>query len=85
LKQDLVSALRVATIFSDKFNKLSVRINPKEKKFELATRNADVGENSPLLKRSLKVNRLKLTLTTNILPIASNQSKPTVLFWNLMA
>ncbi|MBX4198059.1 DNA polymerase III subunit beta [Candidatus Parcubacteria bacterium] len=49
LKQDLISAFRVATIFSDKFNKLSVKINPKEKKFELSTRNADVGENSTSL------------------------------------
>jgi DNA polymerase-3 subunit beta len=46
LKQDLINALRVATIFSDKFNKLSMRIYPKKKQFELSTRNADVGENS---------------------------------------
>ncbi len=46
LKQDLINALRVATIFSDKFNKLSIRVYPKKKQFELATRNADVGENS---------------------------------------
>ncbi len=46
LKQDLVSALKIATIFSDKFNKLSVKAHPSEKLFELSTRNADVGENS---------------------------------------
>lgn len=49
LKQDLVSALRVATLFSDKFNKLSIKVNPSEKRFELSTRNADVGENSTSL------------------------------------
>ncbi|MDQ3014453.1 MAG: DNA polymerase III subunit beta [bacterium] len=49
LKQDLISGLRVATLFSDKFNKLSVRVNKEDKKFELATRNADVGENSTSL------------------------------------
>jgi DNA polymerase-3 subunit beta len=44
LKQDLVSALKVATIFSDKFNKLAIKVHPSEKLFEFATRNADVGE-----------------------------------------
>jgi hypothetical protein len=51
LKQDLVSALRVATIFSDKFNKLSIRINPKEKKFELATEMPMLVKTAPQLKR----------------------------------
>ncbi len=46
LKQDLIGALKMATIFSDKFHKLSVKAHPSEKLFELSTRNADVGENS---------------------------------------
>jgi DNA polymerase-3 subunit beta len=49
LKQDLVSAFKVNTIFSDKFNKLSVKIRPKDKKFELSMKNADVGENQSAL------------------------------------
>jgi DNA polymerase-3 subunit beta len=44
LKGDLVATLKVATIFSDKFNKLSIKAHPSEKLFEFATRNADVGE-----------------------------------------
>jgi DNA polymerase-3 subunit beta len=46
LKQDLVNAFKTATIFSDKFNKVSVKSHPSEKKFELTTKNADVGENT---------------------------------------
>lgn len=46
LKQDLVNAFKLATIFSDKFNKLSFKVRPKEKIFELSTKNADVGENT---------------------------------------
>ncbi len=46
LKQDLIGALKIATIFSDKFNKLTIKAHPSEKLFELSTRNADVGENS---------------------------------------
>ncbi len=49
LKQDLVNAFKIATIFSDKFNKLSIKAHPDKKHFELSTRNADVGENTNLL------------------------------------
>lgn len=49
LKQDVVSGLKVATIFSDKFNKLSIKAHPSEKIFEFSTRNADVGENTTKL------------------------------------
>ena len=45
LKQDLVNAFKLNTVFSDKFNKLSVKVRPTEKKFELSMRNADIGEN----------------------------------------
>jgi DNA polymerase-3 subunit beta len=44
LKGDVIAALKVATIFSDKFNKLSVKVHPSEKAFEFSTRNSDVGE-----------------------------------------
>ena len=43
LKQDLISALKLANIFSDKFNKISIKVVPKDK-FEVATKNADIGE-----------------------------------------
>ncbi len=46
LKQDVAGAVKVATIFSDKFNKISIKAAPKEKLFEFATKNADVGENT---------------------------------------
>lgn len=46
LKQDVVSTLKIATIFSDKFNKLSIKGHPSEKLFEFSTRNADVGEST---------------------------------------
>ncbi len=49
LKQDLANAFKIATIFSDKFNKLTIKAHPSEKSFELATKNADVGENTNAL------------------------------------
>jgi DNA polymerase-3 subunit beta len=49
LKQDFVNALKIATIFSDKFNKISISAAPSKKVFELTTKNADVGENTNTL------------------------------------
>ncbi len=45
LKQDLVSSLRISNIFSDRFSQVVFNINPKDKKFEITTKNMDVGEN----------------------------------------
>ncbi len=53
LKDDLVRAVKMATIFSDKFNQLSFAIDPAKKDFELRTKNADVGESSQKLEVAL--------------------------------
>ncbi len=45
LKQDFINSLKLANIFSDSFNQLSMRIHPSKKFFELKTKNSDVGEN----------------------------------------
>lgn len=45
LKQDLVNALKLSNIFSDKFNQINIKVNPKTKKCEIRTKNNDVGEN----------------------------------------
>jgi DNA polymerase III subunit beta len=45
LKQDLLHGLKLATIFSDKFNQISVSVRPEQKVFELKTRSSEVGEN----------------------------------------
>jgi DNA polymerase III subunit beta len=45
LKQDLLSSLRLANVFSDNFNQVIMKIIPGEKLFELTTKNSDIGEN----------------------------------------
>jgi DNA polymerase III subunit beta len=45
LKQDLVDALKVATVFSDKFNQVNFKVSPAKKLFEIKTTNPEVGEN----------------------------------------
>lgn len=49
LKQDLLNALKLSNIFSDKFNQVNLKITPKEKIFELSSVNNDVGENKTRL------------------------------------
>ena len=53
LKQDLLNALKISNIFSDKFNQLNLTIKPKEKLFELSSENNDVGENKTFLDAAL--------------------------------
>lgn len=45
LKQDFADAMKIAHIFSDKFNQIHFNINPPKGLFEIQTKNNDVGEN----------------------------------------
>ncbi|MEI6280744.1 MAG: DNA polymerase III subunit beta [bacterium] len=45
LKQDLLSALKLSNIFSDKTSQVNLKVIPKEKVFELSSANNDIGEN----------------------------------------
>lgn len=49
LKQDLLNALKLSNIFSDKFNQVNLKVSPKGKIFELSSNNNDVGENKTQL------------------------------------
>ena len=45
LKQDIMNALKLSHVFSDKFNQIGFSIDPSAKSFELSTKNSDIGEN----------------------------------------
>ena len=49
LKQDLLNALKISNLFSDKFNQINLKILQKEKIFELSSANNDIGENRTYL------------------------------------
>lgn len=49
LKQDLLNALKLSNVFSDKFNQVNLKIVPKEKVLELSSFNNDIGENKTYL------------------------------------
>ncbi len=44
LKQDLMNSLKTSLIFSDSFNQLSLRLSPKDKQFNIESKNSTVGE-----------------------------------------
>jgi len=46
LKEDILNGLKITNIFSDKFNRVDVSIDPKQKIFDLKSQNTDVGENT---------------------------------------
>ncbi len=60
LKQDLLNALKISNIFSDKFNQINLKISPKEKVFELSSENNDVGENKTYLDAAIKGEEINL-------------------------
>jgi DNA polymerase-3 subunit beta len=61
LKEDLAQSLKIANIFSDSFNQVSFAIKPAEKKFELTTKNANLGENSTLLDAALSGDNIEVS------------------------
>ncbi len=60
LKQDLINALKLSNIFSDKFNQVNLKISPKEKVFELSSVNNDIGENKTYLDAALTGENIEL-------------------------
>lgn len=46
LKQNLLNALKISTIFSDKFNQITLTLKPSQKIFEINSKNSDVGEHN---------------------------------------
>lgn len=54
LKQDLINSLKLANIFSDNFNQISVHCLPKKNLLELKTKNNNIGENVNSLKAAIK-------------------------------
>jgi len=61
LKQDLISSLKIANVFSDTYNQISFNIVPGDKKFEIKTKNSDVGENTNNLDSVLKGEDLSIS------------------------
>ncbi len=60
LKQDIINALKISNIFSDKFNQVHLTIDPKTKLFEIQTKNSDIGENQTTVDAALTGDRMEI-------------------------
>lgn len=49
LKKDLMEAIKLSNIFSDKFNQINLSLSPKDKKMIVSAVNKDVGENKTIV------------------------------------
>lgn len=91
LKQDLLNALKLSNIFSDKFNQLDLTVSSKQKLFEISSSNNDVGENKTQLSGAVSGEDITLSfnykylldglvsITTDSISIQMNDgSKPIV-------
>jgi len=61
LKEDLAQALKGLTVFSDKFQQVSLSVDPKGKTLVLASRNSDVGEEECSLKAAVSGGAIKMS------------------------
>jgi DNA polymerase-3 subunit beta len=60
LKEDLAGALRLSNVFSDKFNQIGFLLDPSAKRFELSTKNSDIGENTVAVDAAVTGDRLAI-------------------------
>jgi len=61
LKEDLLSALKISNIFSDKFSQTRLVVDPKKGVFEIQSKNSDVGENKTVVDAALSGEPIEVT------------------------
>lgn len=91
LKQDLLNALKLSNIFSDKFNQVNLKVEPKGKIFELSSLNNDIGENKTYLDAVMSGEGIELSfnykyfldcfqsITTDSVSIKFSPSRPIII------
>ncbi len=60
LKQDMLNALKISNIFSDKFNQIHITVDPKAKIFDVQTKNSDIGENKTNIDASITGEKMEI-------------------------
>ena len=62
LKEDLINTLKLSTLFSDKFNKVTITVDPLKKICSLSTKNTDIGETESNLTATLTGESIEISL-----------------------
>ncbi len=78
LKNDLVNSLKLASVFSDKFNQVVFGISPQNKSLEVKTKNIELGESDQSIKGSFEGKELSVTFNykyiTDVLGVIEGES-----------
>jgi DNA polymerase-3 subunit beta len=61
LKDDIIKALQLMNIFSDKFNQVTFLIQPKQKIFEVRAKNAEIGESKESVNAAISGDSLEIS------------------------
>ncbi len=62
LKEDLINTIKLSTLFSDKFNKITININPAKKICSVSTKNSEIGETESNLDATLSGEPIEISL-----------------------
>ncbi len=62
LKEDLINTIKLSTLFSDKFNKITININPTKKICSVSTKNSEIGETESNLTATLTGEPIEISL-----------------------
>jgi len=84
LKQDLIQALKLSNIFSDKFNQIHMTIRPDDGVFEIASKNVDKGENKNNVEATLRGESIEISFNHKYLgdAFSSINSDSLILMFN---
>lgn len=84
LKQDLIQALKLSNIFSDKFNQIHMTIRPEDGIFEIASKNVDKGENKNNVEATLRGDSIEINFNHKYLgdAFSSINSDSLILMFN---
>lgn len=66
-KTDLLNALKLANVFSDRLNQVDIKILPKDGLLEINSRNQDVGENTVKLKSEITGEEVSMSFNVKYL------------------
>lgn len=62
LKEDLINTIKLSTLFSDKFHKITITVDPLKKICSVSTKNNDIGETESNLTATLKGDPIEISL-----------------------
>lgn len=67
LKEDLINSIKTSNIFSDSFNQVKIKVDVKNKSFNLESKNNDVGESNESINTSASGENIELNFNSRFI------------------